>query len=181
MIYQYKESIPSIHESAFLSDESTIIGNVEIGEASSIWYNTVLRGDEGPIVIGRYCNIQENVTCHLYEEYPLTLEDEVSVGHNAIIHGCTLRKGSLVGMGAVVLDGAEVGEYSIIGAGSLIPPGKKIPPRSLVFGSPGKVVRSLTEEDQQMLDETIKTYTKKGQMYKRTDIIQPIERSKTNV
>ncbi|MEC5424074.1 gamma carbonic anhydrase family protein [Virgibacillus sp. C22-A2] len=174
MIYRYKEHTPRIHETAFIADGARVIGNVEIGEESSIWFNVVLRGDEGPIQIGKRCNIQENTMCHLYEKFPLVLEDEVSVGHNAIIHGCTLRKGVLVGMGATVLDGAEIGEYSIIGANSLVPSGKVIPPRSLVLGSPGKVVRTLTDSDIAMIEETSKTYIRNGQEFQQKEIFEKI-------
>ncbi|MFC0300241.1 gamma carbonic anhydrase family protein [Virgibacillus soli] len=174
MIYRYKEHIPHIDETVFIADGAKIIGDVEIGAYSSVWFHVLIRGDEGPIRIGERCNIQENTICHLYEQFPLTLEDEVSIGHQAIIHGCTLRKGVLVGMGATVLDGADIGEYTIIGANSLIPPGKKIPPRSLVVGSPGKVVRELTEKDYHMINETIETYVEKGQAYKSREIFQKI-------
>lgn len=176
MIYRYKEHSPRIHETAFVAEDATVIGDVEIGAYSTILFNVVLRGDEGPIRIGERCNIQDNSVCHLYEKYPLTLEDEVSIGHNAIIHGCTLRKGSLIGMGATVLDGAEIGEYSIVGANSLVPPGKIIPPRSLVLGSPGKVVRELTDKDMEMIEETIRTYAEKGQEFKNPEILERIER-----
>ncbi|WP_106496351.1 gamma carbonic anhydrase family protein [Lentibacillus sp. Marseille-P4043] len=174
MIYRFNEHEPDIHDTVFIADGARVIGDVTIGAESSIWFNVVLRGDEGPIRIGERCNIQENSMCHLYEQFPLTLEDEVSVGHNAIVHGCTLRKGVLVGMGATVLDGAEIGEYSIIGANSLIPSGKKIPPRSLVIGSPGKVVRTLTDKDMEMIEETITTYANKGQAFRQKEIFEKI-------
>ncbi|UOQ92443.1 gamma carbonic anhydrase family protein [Halobacillus shinanisalinarum] len=174
MIYRYKDFSPLIHDTAYIADGAKVIGDVEVGAKSSIWFNVVLRGDEGPIRIGERCNIQENSMCHLYEQFPLTLEDEVSVGHNAIVHGCTLRKGALVGMGATVLDGAEVGEYSIIGANSLVPSGKVIPPRSLVLGSPGKVVRSLSDKDMEMIDETISTYVQKGQEFKQIEVLEKV-------
>lgn len=174
MLYRYKDKSPHIHESVYIADGAKLIGDVEVGSQSSIWFNVVLRGDEGPIRIGERCNIQENTMCHLYEEFPLILEDEVSVGHNAIIHGCTLRKGSLVGMGATVLDGAEIGEYSIVGANSLVPSGKIIPPHSLVLGSPGKVVRALTDKDMEMIEETITTYVRNGQEFQQDEIFQKL-------
>lgn len=177
MIYRYKEHQPDIHESVFIADGAKVIGDVTIGAQSSIWFHTVIRGDEGPVTIGERCNIQENSMCHLYEQFPLIMEDEVSVGHNAIVHGCILRKGVLVGMGATVLDGAEIGKYSIIGANSLIPPGKKIPPRSLVVGSPGKVVRTLTDKDMEMIEETISTYTAKGQEFREQKVFERLNKS----
>lgn len=174
MIYRYKDHSPRIHETAFIADDAKVIGDVQIGAYSTVLFNVVLRGDEGPIRIGERCNIQENTMCHLYEKFPLTLEDEVSVGHNAIIHGCTLRKGALIGMGATVLDGAEIGEYSIVGANSLVPSGKIIPPRSLVLGSPGKVVRSLTDKDIEMIEETINTYVQKGQEFRQIEVLEEL-------
>ncbi|MUK88663.1 gamma carbonic anhydrase family protein [Ornithinibacillus sp. L9] len=176
MIYRYKNYTPTIHETAYIADGAKVIGNVEIGAYSSVWFNAVIRGDEGPIRIGKRCNIQDNAMCHLYEEFPLTLEDEVSIGHNAIIHGCILRKGVLVGMGATVLDGAEIGEYSIIGANSLVPSKKVIPPHSLVLGAPGKVVRKLTDKDFEMIEDAIQTYAKKGQEFKQVDILEEVSR-----
>lgn len=174
MIYRYKQSVPHIHETAFIADGAKVIGDVEIGAESSIWFNAVLRGDEGKIQVGKRCNIQDNAICHLYEAYPLVLEDEVSIGHNAIVHGCTLKKGSLIGMGATVLDGAVIGEYSLIGANSLVPSGKVIPPGSLVLGSPGKVVRTLTGKDMEMIHETITTYAEKGQQFKNSQVFEEI-------
>lgn len=174
MIYRYKDHSPVIDESVFLAEGVKVIGDVEIGAESSLWFNVVLRGDEGKIKVGKRCNIQDNTVCHLYEKFPLILEDEVSIGHSAIVHGCILRKGVLVGMGATVLDGAEIGEYSIIGANALVPSGKVIPPHSLVLGSPGKVVRSLADKDYQMIEETINTYVKKGQEFKQKELVELI-------
>jgi carbonic anhydrase/acetyltransferase-like protein (isoleucine patch superfamily) len=168
VLYPFLDKKPSVHESVFIAPGASIIGDVTIGKDSTIWFNAVLRGDEGPITIGERCNIQDNTTCHLYEQYPLTLEDEVSVGHNVILHGCTIRKGALIGMGSTILDGAEIGEGSLIGANTLIPSGKKIPPRSLVLGSPGQVVRELTEKDVELIRLTIDTYVEKGKQFKKS-------------
>lgn len=166
MFLPYKGKNPRLDHTVFVAPGSMIIGDVTIGKDSSIWFNAVLRGDEAPIIIGDRCSIQDNSTCHLYEEYPLIIEDNVTVGHNVILHGCTVRKGSLIGMGSTILDGAEIGEYSIIGANALIPAGKKIPPRSLVVGSPGKVIRQLTEKDFELLEESVSAYVKKGAEYR---------------
>lgn len=178
MFYRYKEFLPEVDESAFIAEGAKVIGDVKIGAETSIWFNVVLRGDEDRIRIGNRCSIQENTVCHLYEGYPLILEDEVTVGHNAIIHGCTLKKGVLVGMGATVLDGAVIGENSIIGANTLIPSGKVIPPNSLVLGSPGKVVREITEQDEELLDLTIRTYVRNAEQYQDPAIFEKIEREK---
>ncbi|KGA96382.1 transferase [Alkalihalobacillus alcalophilus ATCC 27647 = CGMCC 1.3604] len=166
MIYRYRGTKPTIDESVFIAPGCHVIGDVTIGKESSIWFNTVIRGDEAPIRIGDRCNIQENSTVHNYEGFPTILEDEVSIGHNVILHGCTIRTGALIGMGATVLDGAEIGESAFIGANALIPPGKKIPPRTMVMGSPGKVVRELTDKDLEVIRMTIDTYKDKGKEYK---------------
>ncbi|TMW73069.1 gamma carbonic anhydrase family protein [Alteribacter natronophilus] len=166
MIYPYNGKSPEVHESVFVAPGAHIIGDVAIGEESSIWFNAVLRGDEAPIRIGKKCNVQDNSTLHLFDKYPLVLEDEVSIGHNVILHGCTIRQGALVGMGATILDGTEIGEWSLIGANTFIPSGKKIPPRSLVLGSPGKVVRELTDADYELIRLTIDTYRQKAKEFK---------------
>ncbi|MDN4075699.1 gamma carbonic anhydrase family protein [Fictibacillus terranigra] len=167
MNYTFNGKEPQVDESAFIAPGVHIIGDVKIGKESSIWFNSVLRADEGPITIGDRCNVQDNCTLHLYEQYPLVLEDEVSIGHNVILHGCTVRKGALIGMGATILDGAEIGEQAFIGANALIPPGKKIPPRTMVMGAPGQVIRELNAKDLEIIRITIETYQQKGQMLKK--------------
>jgi carbonic anhydrase/acetyltransferase-like protein (isoleucine patch superfamily) len=174
LFYRYKEFIPQIDETAFIAEGAKIIGNVKIGAETSIWFNVVLRGDEDMIRIGNRCSIQENTVAHLYEGHPLIVEDEVTVGHGAIIHGCTLKKGALIGMGATVLDGAIIGENSIVGANALIPAGKEIPPNSLVLGSPGKIIRNITERDKKMLELGIETYTRNAREYQDPKIFEKI-------
>jgi len=166
MIYSFQNKKPQLHDSVYVAPGAHVIGDVTIGEQSSIWFNSVIRGDEAPIIIGKKSNVQDNSTCHLYEGSPLILEDEVSVGHNVILHGCTLKKGSLIGMGATILDGAVIGENAFIGANTLIPSGKEIPPRTLVLGSPGKVIRELTDKDLALIQLTIDTYVQKAKDYK---------------
>ena len=166
MIVPYGKKDAVIHESVVIAQGAYIIGNVSIGEQSSVWFNAVMRGDEGPIVVGKRTSIQDNTTLHLYEGQPLNIGDEVTVGHNAILHGCTIGNRSIIGMGSTILDGAEIGEECIIGANTLISSGKKIPPRSLVVGSPGKVVRELNEKDLQLIQLSIDTYVQKGKEFK---------------
>lgn len=166
MLYRYGGNEPNVASSVFVAPGAHIIGDVTIGEESTVWFNAVLRGDEGPISIGKKCSIQDNVTAHLYEGFPLVIEDEVTVGHNAILHGCTVKNRCIIGMGATILDGAEIGEESIIGANTLIPSGKKIPPRSLVVGSPGNVIREITDKDGELIQLSIDTYVQKGKEYK---------------
>lgn len=166
MIYPFKGKYPSIDESAFIADYVTITGDVTIGPESTIWFNTVIRGDVAPTIIGRKVNIQDLSCLHQSPNNPLILEDEVTIGHQVTLHSCTIRKGALVGMGSIILDGAEIGEGAFIGAGSLVPPGKKIPPNSLAMGSPAKVVRELTEADKEDVQRIIHEYAEKGQYYK---------------
>ncbi len=167
MIINYLNKKPAIHDSVFLAPGAYVIGDVSIGEQSSIWFNAVLRGDEDRITIGNKCSIQDNSTIHLYEGAPVVIEDEVTVGHQVVLHGCKVGKRSIIGMGSVILDHAEIGEECIIGANTLITQGTKIPPRSLVVGSPGKVVRELTEKDLDLIQLSIDTYVQKGQEFKK--------------
>ncbi|MHC0035488.1 gamma carbonic anhydrase family protein [Pseudoneobacillus sp. C159] len=167
MKYSYLDKRPNVDESGFMAPGSCIIGDVTIGKESTVWFNAVLRGDEGAIIIGERTSIQDNVTCHLYEGFPLHIGDEVTVGHNAILHGCKIENRCIIGMGSTILDGAEIGEECIIGANTLIPSGKKIPPRSLVVGSPGKVFREINERDLELIQLSIETYVQKGKEYQQ--------------
>lgn len=165
MITTFQGKKPVLDPTVFVAPGAHLIGDVKIGEASTIWFNAVLRGDEGSITIGKKCSIQDNSTVHLYEGAPVVIEDEVTVGHNVILHGCTVGKRSIIGMGSTILDHAEIGEECIIGANTLIPSGVKIPPRSLVVGSPGKVVRQLKEKDLELIQLSIDSYVEKGQAF----------------
>jgi len=138
----------SIHSTAWIAPNATVLGDVTLGEECSVWYGTVLRGDINRIVIGPRSNIQDNSVIHLADDLPTIVGELVTVGHKAILHACTVQDEVLVGMGAIILDGAEIGARSIIGAGALVTGGKKIPPGSLVLGSPAKVVRTLSAEEQ---------------------------------
>lgn len=166
MLYKYLNDFPKVDRSVFVAPGAHIIGDVEIEEESSIWFNAVLRGDEAPIRIGKRTSIQDNSTCHLYEGSPLTVGDEVTVGHNVVLHGCTIGNRSIVGMGSTILDGAKIEEECIIGANSLVPPGKTYPPRSLIIGSPAKVIRELNEEDLKLIQLSIDSYVEKGKQFK---------------
>ncbi|WP_413299504.1 gamma carbonic anhydrase family protein [Bacillus sp. 1P10SD] len=166
MMIPYNGVSPTIHDSVFVAPGAYIIGNVQIGKESTVWFNAVLRGDDGPIIVGERCSIQDNSTIHLYEGFPVIIEDDVTVGHNVILHGCKIGKRSIIGMGSTLLDNVEVGEECIIGANTLLAGGIKIPPRSLVLGSPGKVVRELTEKDLQMLQMSSEHYVQKGKEFR---------------
>lgn len=166
MIYPYKGKHPKIADSAFIADYVTVTGDVEIGEESGIWFNTSIRGDVAPTIIGKKVNVQDNCVLHQSPNKPLILEDEVSIGHSVILHSCIIRKKALIGMGSIILDQAEVGEGAFIGAGSLVPQGKKIPPNTLAFGRPAKVIRELTSEDKKDMERIIREYTEKASYYK---------------
>jgi carbonic anhydrase/acetyltransferase-like protein (isoleucine patch superfamily) len=166
MIYPYKGKLPSIAETAFIADYTTITGDVTIGEESSVWFNTVIRGDVAPVIIGRKVNIQDNSVLHQSPDNPLILEDEATIGHQVILHSCKIRKKALIGMGSIILDNAEIGEGAFIGAGSLVPQGKIIPPNTLAFGRPAKVIRELNEEDILDMQRITKEYAEKAQHYK---------------
>ncbi|WP_368503492.1 gamma carbonic anhydrase family protein [Alkalihalophilus sp. As8PL] len=170
MIYPYEGKWPKIDESAFIADYVTITGDVTIGAFSSIWFQSVIRGDVSPTVIGERVNIQDQSMLHQSPKYPLIIEDDVTVGHQVLLHSCTIRKKALIGMGSIILDGAEIGEGAFIGAGSLVPQGKKIPPNTLAFGRPAKVVRELTEEDLKDMARIRREYVEKGQHYKQVKI-----------
>lgn len=148
-IETYESFRPEIDPSAFVAGSADIIGRVTLHEESSVWYNTTLRGDIHEIVIGPRSNIQDNAVVHLADDYGCYVGELVTVGHSAVIHACTIKDEVLVGMGAIVLDGAVIGERSIIGAGALVTGGTEIPPGSLVLGSPAKVVRTLSADEQQ--------------------------------
>ncbi|QPA30432.1 gamma carbonic anhydrase [Thermaerobacillus caldiproteolyticus] len=166
MIYPYKGKFPKIAESAFIADYVTITGDVVIGEETSIWFNTVIRGDVAPTIIGNRVNIQDNSILHQSPNNPLIIEDDVTIGHQVILHSSIIRKNALIGMGSIILDGAEIGEGAFIGAGSLVPQGKKIPPHTLAFGRPAKIIRELTEEDIREMERIRREYVEKGQYYK---------------
>ncbi|WP_100405171.1 gamma carbonic anhydrase [Bacillus solitudinis] len=165
-IYKYKDKTPSISPRAFIADYVTISGDVTIGDESSIWFQTVIRGDVSPTIIGKRVNIQDQSMLHQSPKYPLIIEDDVTVGHQVMLHSCTIRKNALIGMGSIILDGSEIGEGAFIGAGSLVPPGKKIPPNTLAFGRPAKVIRELKKEDLDDMARIRKEYVEKGQIYK---------------
>lgn len=143
MRIRHKGKSPVLPPSVFVADGARIIGDVEIGEQSSIWFNAVIRGDILPIRIGRRTNIQDGCVLHTKDGFPLTIGDEVTFGHSVTAHGCTIGDLCLLGIGCVVLDGAVVGRGSVIGSGAVVPPGTVVPPNTLVMGVPGKLAKDL--------------------------------------
>lgn len=168
MILPYKGISPKIHQSVFVVEGAYIIGDVEIGADSGVWFNAVVRGDVNYIRIGERTNVQDNSTLHVTKDtHPLVIGDDITIGHGVTLHGCILQGRSLIGMGAVILDGAEVAEDVIIGAGALVTEGKKIPPGSLVLGSPGRVVRDLKAEEAEGIKKSALNYIGYAENYRK--------------
>jgi len=147
MIKELKGKKPEINKEAFVAETASVMGNVKLGEGSSIWYGAVARGDIAPITIGKFTNIQDNATIHIENSNPTVIGDYTVVGHNAIVHGCTIGNNCLIGMGSIILNGAKIGDNCIIAAGSLVTERSVIPPNSMVMGSPGKVTREVSDEE----------------------------------
>ena len=148
MLRPFRGVLPRVHPTAFIDDSAQVIGDVEIGEESSIWMNVVMRGDVHRIRLGRRSNVQDGTVVHVMNRtHPTTIGDEVTVGHAALLHGCTVEDRCLIGMGAILLNGAHIGTCSIVAAGSLVVEETNVPPRSLVMGSPGRVKRPLTDAE----------------------------------
>ncbi len=148
-IVEYKGKKPQVGQRVFLAEGVRLIGDVKIGDDSSIFYNSVLRGDLSSIVIGERTNIQDNVTIHLSLDQGVVVGNNVTVGHNVVLHACIVEDNALIGMGAIIMDGARIRKNCVVGAGSLVPQGKEYPEGSLIVGSPARVVRALTEEELQ--------------------------------
>lgn len=148
MLLPYKGILPKLNDSVFLAEGAKVIGDVEIGADSSVWFNSVVRGDVNYIRIGERTNVQDNSVLHVTKDvYPLFVGDEVTIGHSVVLHGCRIGDRCLIGMGAVIIDDASIGDDSIVGASALVTEGKRFPERSLIIGSPAKVVRTLTDEE----------------------------------
>ena len=167
MKYRLGDSLVETHPESWTAPTATLIGKVRLEEGASVWFNAVLRGDNELILIGKHSNVQDGAVMHTDMGYPLTLGTGVTIGHNAMLHGCTVGDYSLIGINAVILNGARLGKHGIIGANSLIGEGKEIPDGSLVMGSPGKVVRDLTDEQKKLLEASAAHYVKNGQRYAR--------------
>lgn len=166
MIQKFKDKKPHIHESVFVAENSTIIGDVTIGESASIWHGAIIRGDERSINIGAKVNVQDGVVIHVGHEHETIIEEGVTIGHRAIVHGATIGAYTLIGMGSTILDGAIVGKNCLIGANSLITGGKHIDEGMLVMGAPAKVIRPLTEEEVQKLQDSAEYYVALAEEYK---------------
>lgn len=167
-IQPFRGVSPTLGHDVFVADTARVIGDVHLGEGTSIWFGTVVRGDVFHIRIGRRVNLQDLSVVHVTTGRHATLiEDDVTVGHRAIIHGATIRRGALIGMGAIVMDGAEVGEEAMIGAGALVTPGTVIPPRTLALGTPARPVRPLTPAEIARLADSARGYAELAATYQR--------------
>jgi carbonic anhydrase/acetyltransferase-like protein (isoleucine patch superfamily) len=153
---------PKLGKSVYIASTAVVLGDVTLGDHSSVWYHAVLRGDINRIVVGHHTNIQDNAVLHLADDFPCRLGNYVTVGHSAIVHACQVGDEVLIGMGAIILDGAIIGKQSLIGAGTLVTSGTKIPPGSLVLGSPAKVVRKLTPKERSGLKYWATKYVANG-------------------
>ncbi|MDA3939516.1 MAG: gamma carbonic anhydrase family protein [Spirochaetia bacterium] len=165
MIHKFNGMTPNIEKSNFVAASAEIIGDVSSEEGSSIWYNSTLRGDIAPITIGKNSNVQDNSVIHVGHDVPTIIGDNVTIGHRVLLHGCTIEDGCLIGMGAIILDNSVIGKESIVGAGALVTMGKKFPPRSLILGSPAKVIRSLTDEEVEGSKKNTESYVKISMEY----------------
>jgi carbonic anhydrase/acetyltransferase-like protein (isoleucine patch superfamily) len=168
----YKGRWPTLAGQVFVAPGAKLIGDVRIGQGSGVWFNAVVRGDEAPVFIGCYSNIQDGSVVHVQDAAtPTTIGDYVTAGHNVILHGCTIGDNCLIGMGAIVLTGAKIGANCIIGAGTIIGERKEIPAGSLVVGVPGRIIRAVSDEDIAMIRASARHYADKALDYS-TEIIQ---------
>jgi carbonic anhydrase/acetyltransferase-like protein (isoleucine patch superfamily) len=165
-IYQLGEMRPDIHETAWIADDANIIGNVELKEDSSIWFCATIRGDNEIVVVGKGANIQENTVLHTDIGFPLTIGENCTIGHKVMLHGCEIGNNTLIGMGAVILNGAKIGDNCLIGAGALITENKVIPDRSLVMGTPGKIVRQLDDTAIERITQSALHYQENAERFR---------------
>lgn len=166
-VYTLEDRIPQIPASAWVADSASVIGQVVLGEEASIWYGTVVRGDNDLISIGRATNVQDGSVLHADDGVPLTIGDHVSIGHQVMLHGCTIGDGSLIGMQAVILNRARIGRNCLVGAGAVVTEGKEFPEGSLILGAPAKVVRQLTPEQIAQNHGTARHYIEQMERHRR--------------
>jgi carbonic anhydrase/acetyltransferase-like protein (isoleucine patch superfamily) len=166
-IYQLGEHAPDIDPSAYIADSATVIGKVRIEANASVWSGVTIRGDNDLITIGENSNLQEGCVLHTDPGYSLVLAQHVSIGHQAMLHGCAIGEGSLIGIQAVILNGAKIGRNCLVGAGALVTEGKEFPDNSLIFGTPAKAIRVLSEEEIAGLRRNADNYVKRGQLFKQ--------------
>ena len=167
-LFQLDDRVPQVHESAYVAESAELIGSVVVEAGATIWSHVVIRGDNETITIRRNANVQEGSVLHTDPGFPLVVGEDATVGHQAMLHGCTIEDGALVGIQAVVLNGARIGRGSLVGAGALVTEGKVFEPGQLILGSPARAVRPLTEEDAARLKRGAANYVERGRRYRAT-------------
>lgn len=166
-VYALGEHRPQIGEACFIAPSATVVGRVTLGREVSVWFGAVLRGDSAPLSLGDRVNVQDGAVLHADDGFPLQIGPDVTIGHQAMVHGCTVEAGCLIGIQAVVMNGAVIGAGSLVGAGALVTEGKVFPPRSLIVGSPAKLLRELTVEESERLKLSAAHYARNGARYSR--------------
>ncbi|MFN4116336.1 MAG: gamma carbonic anhydrase family protein [Inhella sp.] len=164
-LYELGEHRPQLGADCFVAPSATVVGRVTMGERCSVWFGAVLRGDSSTLSLGDRVNVQDGAVLHADAGFPLSIADDVTIGHQAMVHGCTVEAGCLIGIQAVILNGAVIGEGSLVGAGALVTEGKQFPPRSLIVGSPAKVLRGLSAEESAKLKLSAAHYANNGERY----------------
>ncbi len=172
-LYRIGNKTPQVADSAYVTREATLVGEVILGDKVSVWFGAVLRGDNEPLRIGAGSNIQEGAVLHADPGYPLTLGENVSVGHQAMLHGCTVGDGALVGIQAVILNGAVIGANSLVGAGAVVTERKVFPERSMILGAPAKLVRQLSDEEVAGIRRIADNYASRAAQYRQE--LQPVD------
>jgi carbonic anhydrase/acetyltransferase-like protein (isoleucine patch superfamily) len=167
-IYIFDRHMPQVAPDAYVADSATVLGRVTLGAKASVWFGAVVRGDNDDITIGAGSNVQDGAVLHVDPGYAMRIGERVSIGHQAMLHGCTIGDGTLIGIQSIVLNGAVIGPDSLVGAGSLVTEGKQFPARSLILGSPAKVVRELTEKDLLMLAGAANSYIERSARYRES-------------
>jgi carbonic anhydrase/acetyltransferase-like protein (isoleucine patch superfamily) len=166
-VYELDGTAPTIPATAWVADSATVIGRVTLGDHASVWFGAVVRGDTSSISIGNNSNVQDNSVLHADEGMPLTIGNNVTIGHQVMLHGCTIGDGTLIGIGAIVLNGAKIGNDCLVGAGALVTEGKTFPDGSMIIGSPAKAVRELTIDQRQGLKMSAQHYVDNAARYRK--------------
>ncbi|NML16500.1 gamma carbonic anhydrase family protein [Azohydromonas caseinilytica] len=164
-LYRLGDKAPQVDPTAYVAPDATLVGDVRLGPQASVWFQAVARGDNEPIRIGAQSNVQEGAVLHADPGYPLTIGERVTVGHQAMVHGCTIGEGSLIGIQAVVLNGARIGKHCLVGAGAIVTEGKEFPDRCLILGAPARVVRHLGDEDVERLERAAAGYVERAGLF----------------
>lgn len=167
-IYRFDQHTPSVAPDAYVAEGATVLGRVTLGAKASVWFGASVRGDNDDIVIGAGSNVQDGAVLHVDPGFPMKIGERVSIGHQVMLHGCTIGDGALIGIQAIVLNGAVIGEQCLVGAGALVTEGKQFPPRSLILGAPARVVRELTEKDLLLLEGAAASYIERSARYRNS-------------